>query len=336
MTGRPRVLLSMNERSFQQLFDSESLARLKDIADLADPLWTTTLDTTEIIPVLQDVDVLLTGWGTTILSAEVLATAPSLRAVFHGAGSVRSFVTEACWERNLVITTAAEANGVPVAEFTLASIIYAGKKVSTFAHRFRAARGANQWKRDIPGTTNYQRVIGLVGLSRIGRRVADLLRPFDFDVLATDPYATKEQAEELGVTLVELDELLERSHVVSLHAPSLPQTKHMLDTRRLALMQDGATLVNTARGALVDTNALTPELVSGRLNAILDVTDPEPLPPDSPLYDLPNVQLTPHVAGSMDTEIKRMGDLAIDELERYITGQPLQFQVRREDMDRVA
>ncbi|MEV4019937.1 NAD(P)-dependent oxidoreductase [Nonomuraea angiospora] len=157
------------------------------------------------------------------------------------------------------------------------------------------------------GRSNYGRVVGIVGLSHTGRRVAHLLRSFDLTVLASDPYATEADAQALGTTLVSLPDLLHRRDIVTLHAPSLPETRNLLNADRLALLPDHATVINTARGSLIDTGALTAECVSGRLSAILDVTDPEPLPVDSPLFGLPNVQLTPHIAGAMGTEVHRLG-----------------------------
>jgi phosphoglycerate dehydrogenase-like enzyme len=130
--------------------------------------------------------------------------------------------------------------------------------------------------------------------------------------------------------------LLAAADVVSLHAPALPETHALLDRRRLALMRDGAILVNTARGWLVDGDALTAELVSGRLDAVLDTTEPEILPADSPLYDLPNVFLTPHIAGALGRETERLGAHAVAEIERFARGEPFHYPVRREELARLA
>jgi len=146
-------------------------------------------------------------------------------------------------------------------------------------------------------------------------------------ILLADPTIDEAHAQGLGVTLVDLDELVRRSDVVSIHAPNIPKTHRMFDSRRLGLMRDGATLINTARGQLVDTEALVAELSTGRIFAILDVTDPEPLPAGHPLLALPNVVLTPHIAGSLGNEIRRMGALAVDELERYVRGEPFAYAV---------
>jgi phosphoglycerate dehydrogenase-like enzyme len=151
-----------------------------------------------------------------------------------------------------------------------------------------------------------------------------------------DPYLSGEEAASLGVEKVELDDLLRSSDVVTLHAPSLPETRHMIGARELALIRDGAALINTARGALVDGNALEKELSTGRIRAVIDTTEPETPPPDSPLYDLPNVFLTPHIAGASGTEVYRMTDLIIEEIGRYLRGEPLQHEVREEDLSRIA
>jgi phosphoglycerate dehydrogenase-like enzyme len=131
---------------------------------------------------------------------------------------------------------------------------------------------------------------------------------------------------------VPLDELLPRVDVLSLHAPALASTHHMIGQAELAALPDHATLINTARGSLVDTSALEAECASGRINAILDVTDPEPLPAESPLYALPNVMITPHLAGSLGSEIYRMTDAALDELERYVTGRDLIDEITSDDL----
>jgi phosphoglycerate dehydrogenase-like enzyme len=197
-------------------------------------------------------------------------------------------------------------------------------------------RNFRLWWNEAPPIGNYRKVVGIVGASRIGRLVLQHLRAFDFSVLVSDPYLSAEEAAHFGAEKVEVDELLRRSDVVSLHAPALPETHHLLDARRLALLRDGAVLVNTARGALVDGDALRAELVAGRIDAVVDTTDPEILLADSPLYDLPNVFLTPHIAGAMCAETQRMATLALDEIERFAKGEPLAHEIRLEDLARIA
>jgi phosphoglycerate dehydrogenase-like enzyme len=297
------------------------------LADLGDPRADT---------LLKQAEILLTAWGCPRIDRTTLERLPALRAIVHAAGTVKGHVDEECYRSGIRVSSAAAANALPVAEFTLAAILFANKKVFRLHHRYRELRGFRLWSREFPDASNYGKVIGVVGASRIGRRVIELLRPFDFAVLCADPFLDSAEAVRLGVERVELDDLLRRSDVVSLHAPALPETRHLLDRRRLALLRDGSVLINTARGALVDTEALTEELASGRIDAVIDTTDPEVLPTGSPLYDLPNVFLTPHVAGSMGSEVVRMGMLALEEIERYARGEPFLHEVRLEDLGRLA
>ena len=183
---------------------------------------------------------------------------------------------------------------------------------------------------------NFRRTVGIVGASRIGRRVIELLRHFDYEILLYDPFVQAGDPDLAGVELVELDALMARSDVVTIHAPSLPTTRGMIGARQLKLMQDGATFINTARGALVDEAALVAELQTGRIFGVIDVTDPEIPPSDSPLFSLPNVFLTPHVAGAIGTERLRLGLMAAEEIERYVRGEALLYEVVPELLERLA
>ncbi|MFJ8674378.1 hydroxyacid dehydrogenase [Streptomyces sp. NPDC093589] len=322
---RPSLLLAMGPGVADRLLADHHHTRLTTLTrtdsrrvahELADPA-------PEIADALADAEVLLTCWGAPQLTAQVLKAAPRLRAVVHAAGSVKHHITDACWERGITVTSAAAANALPVAEYTLAAILFANKRVLHAAHRHRTLRGRPyDWQQEWEGSGNYGRTVGVIGASRIGRRLIALLRPFDLRILLYDPYVDATEAARLGATRVPLDALCADSDIVTVHAPQLPATYHLLGARELALMPDGATLINTARGSLVDESALLPELTTGRLNAVLDVTDPELPPADSPLYDLPNVLLTPHIAGSLGGELHRMADLALDEVERFATGRP--------------
>lgn len=322
--NRPRALLAMGPGIAGRLLTERHHARLAALTrtdtrlvahDLADP-------TPEVATALAEAEVLFTCWGATPLTAPVLGAAPRLRAVVHAAGSVKHHITDACWERGIAVTSAAGANALPVAEFTLAAILFAGKRVLHSADRYRSLRAGHDWLAELDGSGNYRRTVGIVGASRIGRRVIELLRPFDLDVLLYDPYVGAERAAQLGARLTTLDELCASSSVVSVHAPQLPETHHLIGAAQLTAMPAGATLINTARGSLVDEDALLPELTSGRLHAVLDVTHPDPPHASSPFYDLPNVLLTPHVAGSLGNELHRMADQALDELERFARGRP--------------
>ncbi|MFI6738524.1 hydroxyacid dehydrogenase [Nonomuraea sp. NPDC050451] len=328
MSPRPKALFAMREEHLALLFPAPLLRRLDTLADIDVALVAERFDDPRLD--LADVEILITGWGCPPIDEALLAAAPRLRAVLHAAGSVKGMISPAWWERGLLVSSAAEANAVPVAEYTVGAILLAGKGVFALNQRYRRDRSFTLAKIE-SGIGNNGRTVGIVGASRIGRKVLELLAPYDLDLCLYDPYTRVP-----GVRQVSLEELLRRSDIVSLHAPATPETRHMLDRARLALMPDGAMLINTARGSLVDTDALIGELESGRLSAVLDVTEPEPLQPDSPLFDLPNAFLTPHIAGSHGNELSRMGAVALDELERLVAGLPLAHQVTHEDLDRVA
>ncbi|MFI9625358.1 hydroxyacid dehydrogenase [Streptomyces sp. NPDC052042] len=336
--NRPTTLLAMGPGIADRLLADRHRTRLAALTrtdpylvahDLTDP-------SPEVAAAFAEAEVLFTCWGATPLTAEVLAAAPRLRAVVHAAGSVKHHITDACWERGIAVASAAGANALPVAEFTLAAILFANKRVLHSADRYRALRAEHDWLTELDGSGNYHRTVGIIGASRIGRRVIELLRPFDLDVLLYDPYVDEAEAARLGVRLTSLDELCADSSVVSVHAPQLPETYHLIGAAQLSAMATGTTLINTSRGSLVDEEALLPELVSGRLHAVLDVTDPELPAADSPLYELPNVLLTPHVAGSLGGELHRMADQALDELERYVQGRPFADPVRAGALTRSA
>jgi len=170
--------------------------------------------------------------------------------------------------------------------------------------------------------------VGLVGTGRIGLAVADRLRAFGFRVIAFDPFAAVETVAAHGVELVGLDELLDRSDAISLHAPLTSETKHLIGTETLAKMRHSAVLVNTARGGLVDEAAVAAALASGQLGgAALDVFDPEPLASDSPLRDFDNVILTPHAAFYSVESLDNLQRLAAEEAGRALAGEPLRCPV---------
>ncbi|MER6180272.1 hydroxyacid dehydrogenase [Streptomyces sp. NPDC001652] len=331
----PRAVFAMDPVHLPLLFPPALMARLRQAADLDPGLVLRDFTDPGAAEVLATTEVLITGWGCPSLDADVLTAAPRLRIVLHAAGSVRSLVGEELWERGISVSSAVTGNALPVAEYTLAMILLAGKDAFTQRERFRTTH-AYPPPTETAHIGNVGRRVGVIGASRVGRRLLELLRPFDFTVLLHDPYVSPAEATALGAQLVSLDDLLSQCDIVSLHAPDIPETYRMLDAGRLALVRDGGVLINTSRGALVDPDALTDELVAGRLYAVLDVTEPEPLPAGSPLYRLPNVFLTPHIAGSLGNELERLGRIVVEELERVASGGALVHEVRHADLTRVA
>jgi phosphoglycerate dehydrogenase-like enzyme len=331
----PAIALAMMAGLVDHAFTPAQLERLDAAGELADPVPLDSFDGDRAAAVLGRAEVLVGHWGCPTLTGEVLAAAPRLRLFAYAAGTVKWQVTDAVWARDLVVTSAAAANAVPVAEYTVAMVLLAGKGVLLFREWLRDP----QLRLPIDASTvgNYRRRIGLVGASLVGRRVIDLLAPYDLEVAVYDPFLGVAEAAQLGVEKVDdLDALCESVDVLSLHAPDVEATRGMIGAAQLAALPDGATVVNTARPALVDQAALEAELVSGRLAAILDVADPDPLPRDHPLLARPNVFVTPHVAGAMGNELHRLAELAVLEVERFARGEAPLHPVRAEDLDRIA
>ncbi|MFD5635086.1 hydroxyacid dehydrogenase [Streptomyces sp. NPDC127077] len=325
----------MTPENVPRIFPPDILARLRERVDVDPSLVAGDFADPRVRARLADTEILITGWGCPLLDAAALDAAPKLRAVLHAAGSVKGFATPEVWERGIVVSSAAAANALPVAEYTLAMILLAGKDVFAHRERLRAER-AFPYGEILPGVGNFGRRVGVVGASRIGRRLIELLRPFDLRVSLADPYVDEAGAAALGVPLLSLDELLAGSDIVTVHAPQTPETRHLIGRRELALMPAGSVLINTARGSLVDHDALIEALRAGRVGAILDVTDPEPLPADSPLHDLPNAFVTPHLAGSQGNEVARLGLTVLAEAERLLSGRPPEFGIDVAELGRSA
>lgn len=283
---------------------------------------------------LGQIEVLLSGWGAPRVDEAFLAQAPHLRAIFYSAGTVRGWASEAVWQRGVAITTAAAANAIPVAEYTFATILFSLKH--GWRHVIQAKQlGAYAGRVPCPGA--FRSRVGLVSFGAVARLVAERLRSTDVAVVAYDPYAPAEDLRSAGVQPATLDEIFSTCDVVSLHTPLVPATAGLIGRAHFAAMKSGATFINTARGEIVREEELV-DVFRERpdLCAVLDVTAPEPPRPGSPLYALPNIVLTPHIAGSLGGECQRLGEAMLDELDRWLAGQPLRWQLTAEQAARSA
>ena len=277
---------------------------------------------------LDDVEAIFSGWGMAKMDETFFEVFPNLKILFYGAGAVSGFVTEQVWERGVQISNANVANGVSVAEYTAAQVLLCLKQTWQQAARVRQLRSFKSARLPVAGA--YGSTVGIISLGAIGRMVAKRLQTLDVKLIAYDPFMQREVAQALGIELCSLEDVFSRSDVITCHTPWLPETVGLLTGALFRSMKPNASFINTARGAVIKEAELI-EVLHERpdLFAVLDVTYPEPPLPESALYDLPNVLLTPHIAGSMDAECRRMGRMMVDELGRWLRGEPLQYPVSR-------
>ncbi len=334
MNGRLRVCFNLTLAQQERCFEPQTLDALGALVDL-DRDVPETLTDEWLQAKLAGADACITGWGSLRLDEARLSAAPRLRYVFHAAGSVRPVVSEVLWRRGIRVTSAANVNAVPVAEFVLGLLFCSLKDVFGYQVAFKQ-RGRAAWRRPPSLRGYYRTTVGIIGAGNVGRRLLGYLRAHDLRRLVYDPYLAAEEAHALGAERVALDHLLRDSDAVVLLAPNIPQNRYLIGAAQLALLRDGAIFINPSRGALVDHEALIAELRTGRITACLDVTDPEPPPEGSPLYTLPNCILTPHVAGSLGAECLRLGEEVLEEVRRLVRGEPFLNEVTPEALGRLA
>lgn len=329
----PIALLVMNPRFRSDVYCHEVRQSLDSLVHWAGP--DQTVDSLQgRLTLLRDVELLFTGWGAPVLDRTLLDAAPGLRAVFYGGGSIRHVVTPEFWDREITITSAYGMNAQPVAAYAVGAILLSLK---CFWQHVRREQPAASTSPPVRPAGTFRSTVGLVSMSQTGRRVAQLLEPHELTVLVFDPYLTHLEAADLGVSKVSLEDLFARSDVVSLHAPLLPETANLITGELVRGMKRGATLINTARGGLIREAELQAALVDRLdLTAVLDVMVQEPPDTESPLFRLPNVVHTPHIAGSQGKECQRLGHCMVDELRRYLMGEPMQWTIDQEKLSILA
>jgi phosphoglycerate dehydrogenase-like enzyme len=331
-----RVLFAVNQQFRPAMFSDKDCGRISDMCDVIVSEVPSEADKDFMLAHCEDAEIIITGWGTVQLDADIIARAENLKLVTHAGGSVKPIVSDAMWDKGAQITSAAVAIAYGVSEFCLGLILTAPKRV------FWGGLGTREGKwRDglecFGGPFEiYQQKIGVIGAGHVGRRLIRLLKDFTCDVLLYDPYCSAEQAEEMGASKVEtLEELFSQCRAVSLNAPSTEETKNMIRGEHFQLLQDGAVFINTARSALVNQDDMMEELRKERFIACLDVTDIEPTPLDHPLRSMPNVILTPHEAGAIAENRLRIGTFVADEIEAFVNNKPLHFEVMRAQLARM-
>jgi len=324
----PEACFVMDRRAFEKIYDADTRERLGNATRLyGDPIEVDALD--DHADVLARAEIILSGWGSPKLDAAFLDRVPNLRLYLYGAGATDKLITGACRERGIRVSSAIAFNAGPVAEFTVAQIVLALKRAWPMAREIResdAPIGDGVTMADPPPGC-YGSTVGLVSLGHIGREVARRLRAMDLDVIAYEPGQPDDDGSLNHLRYGSLDEVFRRSDVVSLHTPLNAETTRMFTRAHFERMKPNAALINTARGRLIAQDELC-EVLRKRTDLIaqLDVLDAA-CPSTETLRRLPNVFVTPHIAGSIGPECARLGRAMADELHRYLNHEPLRHRV---------
>ena len=328
-----KIVVLANKDRCRQVFKKEHLDAMAKFGQvIANNEWEGP-DEAAAANLIDGADIAVTSWNCPKMTGKLLEKAPGLKLILHAAGSVKGIAGDELWEKGIRISNAAAALGKGVAETALGFTISSLKNFWNLANvtRYGGWNSQNDTVREI-----YDVTIGVIGAGFAGRHFIKLLQNFDVDILLYDPTLDEGECMKLGAVKTDLDSLMAKSDVVSIHAPSISATHHMINASNLRLMKNRAVLINTARGTVVDEKALIEELKLGRISACIDVTDPEPPSESNELRNLPNVILTPHIAGSVTNGKKRIGDLIISELESYIADGTLRYEVKKEKLATLA
>lgn len=314
---------------YDKTYGTSEREDIKNLVDIYAPLYTKD-SIKENLDILERADVIFSGWYPPKMDEAFLLHAPRLKIVFYAAGSIRPFITEAFWERGIRISSAYSLNAIPVSEYALSQILFCLKRGWYFARVVKEGKQVSVME-PVPGI--YRSVVGIVSLGQIGRRVCKLLQSFDVDVIAFDPFVSKQIAAELNVTLCPLDELFQKSDVVSLHVPVLKETEGLITAKHISSMKQNASLINTAKREIVREVEMVDVLKKRQdLQVIIDGHTGN----ESSLISLPNVILTPYAAGARDMECRRLGRFMTEELKSYIKGEPLKGEITKEQAAKLA
>jgi phosphoglycerate dehydrogenase-like enzyme len=325
-----KILVQLPANQVDLFLTKQSLEELHQLGEIVWNPHDRIFTEEELKEQLQGVHTVITSWKSAKITDAVLEASPDLRLIAHMAGSVKPILTPNVYDRGIRVLNSNYAIAVSVAENVLALILALGHKMISVDHTMKS--GATKKHAGMEAFELRGKAVGLVGLGMVAREAIKLLSPFQVKLLGYDPYVSPEAAQELGVELASLEEVLSRSSIISLHAPKVPETYHMINRSRLALIRDGSLLINTSRGDVIDEEALLDELRTGRFSAALDVFTVEPLAADSELRHLDNVIARPHLAGVNPDSRLRIGKLMVKELAHFYNGRPLKFEVKREQL----
>jgi len=324
---RPTVIICAGEELFASFFTHAQQNRLGRVFR-----WQRD-DSRTITPQLKKklatADAIITTWDSPKFGDGLHHLAPKLRIISHCGGEVKSRFARVLFD-SLTITAAPVPMARATAEFGATLLLYCARRVDSYRHEMRKRSNKIYGDLHLHGCaeTIIGREVAMIGFGRIGRALVELTRGFDIQWLVHDPYAPRSLAKKYPVRFTELKALLPRADLLVLTAALTEETRGLMGKKNLARLPDGATVINIARGGLIDLMALTKEVKSGRLRCALDVTDPtEPLPIGHPLRSLPGAIVTPHMAASYRQVRHEMADVVIRDLANFFKGEGVKNRV---------
>lgn len=329
-----KICVLVNKEFRDRVFADKYYERMKKYGDVKIYDKTAFDDKKYIVKFVKGATIIVTSWDSPKIDEVILNACPSLKAVVHAAGSVKPIISEEFIKRNIRITNSAVAIGEGVAESALGFAISACKGF----YSLNQDTHNGLWQENIKTAVKdfYDLTVGIISGGFVGRHMVKLLKNFHVNILMYDPILSEKEIAEIGAKKTELDVLLSESDVISIHAPGIEQTRNMINKGNLPLIKNGAVLINTARGTIINEIDLIDELKKNRFFACIDVTDPEPPAVDNELRKMENVVLTPHIAGTATNGLKRVALHVCEEIERLVNGERMRTEIDVTNLSKMA
>jgi len=322
-----KIIFLMPSESFEKIFKKETVDKLKKYGEVK--IWD---EKENIENFTKNSTIIITSWGSPEITQSIFKSAPELKFIMHAAGTIKPYVKKEVIEKGVKVNSCSGVIGKFVAIATLGLILVSVKKIFWWSDfiketgKWRDNEKLMKYTDEINGVN-----IGIISMSNVGRNLLNLLRQFTEKIYVYDPYWTEEQIKNYGgIKVKSLMEIAEKCEIVALCAPLTEETKGMIGKEFFKNMKDGAVFINTARGAIIDQNALIEELKKERIFACLDVTYPEPPEKNSPLYNLKNLIISPHITGCVHSGLKELGKFSVEEIERFLKGEKLENEIKLE------
>jgi len=320
-----KIIFLMPSESFERIFEKETVDKLKKYGEVK--IWD---EKENIENFTKNSTIIITSWGSPEITPSIFKSAPELKFIMHAAGSIKSYVKKEVIEKGVKVSSCSGVLGKFVAITTLGLILISVKKIFWWSDfiketgKWRDNEKLMKYTDEINGVN-----IGIISMSNVGRNLLNLLRQFTGKIYVYDPYWTEEQIKTYGgIKVKSLMEIAGKCEIIALCAPLTEETKGMIRKEFFKNMKDGSVFINTARGAIIDQNALIEELKKERIFACLDVTYPEPPEKNSPLYNLKNLIISLHITGCVHSGLKELGKFSVEEIERFLKGEKLENEIK--------